>query len=589
MKLVIVESPNKISKIAHYLGSEYKVLASVGHIEDLAKTGEYNLGVDIKNGFKPKYILMEDKVQVLNNILKEAMNAEQIILATDLDREGEFISFSLQNRLIGCNKPIVRATFAEITKPALTKALANTRSIDTHLVAAQEARRVLDRIVGFMASPYVSNVLQQRALSAGRVQSVIVRLVADREKEIKAFVPETYWNAQLNLSDGTDEFAVRLDRKITDEKDAKAMKALLSNSPTFTVIDVQSKLDKKNPPPPLITSSMLQACIKDLKFPADKVTKIAQKLFEEGLITYIRTDSPSLSDDALKMLDKYYAEHNIPHPKKHYVYKAKGENAQEAHEAIRVTNVDTLPSHKHSFNNEDERRVYEVVWKYTVACQANPAIWDTLKVVVQLDGTKETFVATGKALKDKGYLEILGIGSDAKIDIPNLKKGQKLTTIAKSEKVQEQKTKPPARWNTISLLQQLENRSIGRPSTLSSLLTRINDKNYVVVDKEVYNVSDLGAKVADMLSTNFKFMDYDFTAKMEQELDLIAAGKKTYIEVVSAFFTEFREQLEKAYKAGGVHTCPHCGSAMVRRTGKFGDFLGCTGYPKCKHLENIQQ
>jgi DNA topoisomerase-1 len=585
MKLVIVESPGKIDSIQKYLGPDYKVLASVGHIVELAKTGEYNLGVDLKKKFETKYVLMQDKVKVLANIMDWTEKCDEVILATDLDQEGEFISYAIYERIKDCGKPISRAVFKEITKKGIAEGMKNIGQINMNQVRAQEARRVLDRIVGFMASPYLSNVFEQKGLSAGRVQSIIVRLVSDKDKEIKAFKPETYWTAQANLTDCTTPFQVKLNRKITEESDAKAVKASLAQAKSFTVIDVQSKIEKKNPPPPLITLTLLQACIRELNFAEDKITKIAQKLYEEGLVTYIRTDAPAISEDALKMLDKYYDDNKIKHPKKHFVYSAV-EGSQGAHECIRPSNVEILPTDKTQFTTEDDRKVYDVIWRHFVSCQAEPISYSTLKVVLQLDGTKETFVATGKAIKDKGYLAIMGGGSDAKIDIPNLTKGQVLNIVPKSDAVDKKATKPPPRYNKDTMLDYLKNKSIGRPSSIANLLSKVNDRNYVEMDKNVYKPTELGSKVIDDLVKHFKFMDYDFTARMEVAVDEIKDGKKTYYEVVSSFFKEFKEQLDKAYQDQNTPICPDCGKTLIKRQNKSSGehFWGCSGFPKCRKV-----
>ena len=587
--LVIVESPTKAEKIQSYLGEDYIVIATKGHIADLAKNGDYNLGIDLDKEYKPRYITSDDRVDILKEIVYAIKKCDDIVLCSDPDREGEAISYHVYNRIVDYNKPIKRAVFHEITKKAIQKAISESRDLDMNLIRAQEARRVLDRIVGFMASPYVCRTFDTKKLSAGRVQSVVTRLVVDKEKEILNFKPETYWTAQVTLTDKKSNFIAKYENKITSQKEADDIKSKLTGNnfdSVFEVIDVIDKEEKRNPPAPLITSSLQQVMSKQYKFSADKTAKVSQALFEAGYITYIRTDSPSISEDALQELRTYLKDNNLSHPAKPFRYESKG-NAQEAHECIRPTDITLSPSNNFAMTDPDEKLLYEVVWKYFVACQMTPAVYNTLKVSLREKVSNTLVKASGKALKDSGYMTVLGVSDDSKIDIPQLTKGQVVYLTKNGVLVEKKQTKPPARFNEATLLKTLEVAGIGRPSTYASLLTKINDRNYVEKKNEVYYPTELGTKVVDNLKAKFKFMDYDFTSKLEDRLDLIAAGKITYLETVDLFFKQFKVELNKAYTDSGYNICDKCDSPMVVRKSKTGDFLGCSNFPNCRNLRKI--
>jgi DNA topoisomerase-1 len=586
--LVIVESPAKASKIQGYLGKDYVVLASKGHITDLAKGGRFGLGVDIDKNFHPHYVLMEDKVDTLDVLINAAKKCDQIFVASDPDREGEAIAWHLAQRLADLEKPIKRMVFNEIKKAKLLKAVKEVRDIDMDLFHSQEARRILDRLVGFMASPFLMNFFGPK-LSAGRVQSVVTRMVIDREREIEAFVPEEFWTVQVILSkDGKTGFATKFNGRPTNEKDALAVKKTLSTDP-YVVSEVTSNEEAKYPQPPLVTSTLQRIMSKEHGFSADRTMKAAQSLYESGYCTYIRTDSVRVSDEALTEVRQWLTDNKHSVPAKAYAYKNR-DAAQDAHECIRPSDLTLVPNDNYAMADPDEKLVYEVIWKQFVASQMMPAIYDTLKVTAHLQSDKKQEVkASGKALKTKGFLEILGIQDDSKIEIPLLNVGDVLKLFGKIPVQLEKKaTQPPPRYSEDKLIKELVNKNIGRPATYAELLSKITARNYVEKKGSVFHATDLGKKITDELLQFFTFMDYDYTAKMEQQLDEIESGKVNHVDMLKKFFPEFKKELDKAYLQHGATMCPKCGSPMSVRTTKTGDkFLGCSGYPKCKNTINL--
>lgn len=585
--LVIVESPAKAEKIQTYLGKDFVVLASKGHITDLAKGGKFGLGVDVENDFKPRYVLMEDKIETLDRLLAASKKVDQIFVASDPDREGEAIAWHLAQRLADTGKPIKRMVFNEIKKAKLQQAVKDVRDIDMDLFHSQEARRILDRLVGFMASPFLMNFFGPK-LSAGRVQSVVTRMVIDREREIETFVPETFWTIQVILSkDGKTEFATKYSGRPTDEKTAMAAKAALSGK-SYIVSEVASMEEAKYPQPPLVTSTLQRIMSKEHGISADRTMKAAQGLYEAGYCTYIRTDSVRVGDDALQEVRDWLTTNKHPIPKKAPVYKNK-DAAQDAHECIRPSDLTLQPGNNFAIIDPDEKLVYETVWKHFVASQMTPAIYDTLKVTANAVGDKTAEVkASGKALKSKGFLEILGITDDSKIEIPNLSVGDTLKLTGKIPVQMEKKsTQPPPRYSEDKLIKELVNKNIGRPATYAELLSKITARLYVEKKGQVFHATDLGKKITDELRQFFTFMDYDYTAKMEQQLDEVESGKVNHIDMLKKFFPEFQKELNKAYLGHGATMCPKCGSPMSVRTTKTGKFLGCSGYPKCRHTVNI--
>lgn len=589
--LVIVESPAKAANIQTYLGKDYIVLASKGHITELAKGGRFGLGVDIENQFRPHYVLMEDKVDTLDALINAAKTCDQILIASDPDREGEAIAWHLSQRLADVGIPIKRVVFNEIKKALVQKAVKSPRDVDLNLFHSQEARRILNRLVGFMASPFLMNFFGPK-LSAGRVQSVVTRMVIDREREIEAFIPEEFWTIGVNLSkDGKTGFDTKYSGRPTDAASAEAMRAkLAAKNAQFTVSSVISDEESKGPHAPLVTSTLQRVCSKEHGLSADQTMKAAQVLYESGYCTYIRTDSVRVGDEALAEVRQWISDNKHPLPKKANTYKNK-DASQDAHECIRPSDLTLLPNSNYAIIDPTEKIVYEAIWKHFVASQMMPAVYDTLKVTAHVTGDKTAEVKTsGKALKSKGYLEIMGINDDSKIDIPTLAVGDILTHIGKSPvKMEKKQTQPPPRFSEEKLIKELDTRNIGRPATYAELLSKITARNYVEKKGVVFHATDLGKQITDELSQFFTFMDYNYTAKMEQQLDEIESGKVNHIDMLKKFYPEFKKELDTAYLKHGGTLCDKCGSPMSTRTvAKTGDkFLACSAFPKCRNTKNI--
>lgn len=574
--LVIVESPSKGRTIQKYLGDDYIVLASYGHIADLAKGGKHGLGVDIDRKFKPKYVMLEDKVKVVQDLIEAAEKADKILLFSDRDLEGESIAWHIKQRLALLNKPIARITAGEITKKGIEQAINSPREIDLKLFKAQEARRILDRIVGFMVSPFLINCYGNgETLSAGRVQSVAVRMVVDREREIETFKPEEYWNISGQFSFNGQKFAAKLADKLpTEKKAAEAIKRIESVN-DFVIAKIRAQKKSEKPFPPLTTAKLQQNAAKRFSMPPDRVMQIAQSLYENGYLTYIRTDSTRVSDDAIKSARKWLKDNAFDLPKFGSIYAAK-DTAQDAHECVRPTSVFAHPDS--SLLAGEEQSVYRMVWQYFVASQMNPAIWNTLSIeMTSKSDPSLIFKVSGKALEYKGYLEIFGGADLSKIDLPSLQKGDKISLLATSK---EQKfTQPPPRYNEASINEELETKQIGRPSTFAEIINKITSRNYVEKKGATYRPTELGRKITDILVKLFPFMDYGYTKDLEQKLDDIALGKLDQVQMLNEFFFPFKEQLNSAYIANGSDIC-RCGSPMVIRTNsKTGQkFLACSNY-----------
>lgn len=590
--LVIVESPSKAKKIQEYLGKSYTVMASKGHIADLAKGGKFGLGIDIDNKFKPRYVLMDDKIDLLDQMLEACEKHDQILLASDPDREGEAIAWHLAQRIGDCRKPIKRVEFKEITKKGIQSGIKNPRDININLFHSQEARRILDRIVGFMASPFLMNFFGPK-LSAGRVQSVATKMIVDREQEITDFTPEEYWVIKSNLTkDDKVAFWAKYDPKVSNKTDADAVKAILqgqSFDTKYIVKEVDSSEEAKKSPPPLVTSSLQRIMAKSFGFAADRTMKAAQSLYENGYVTYIRTDSVRVEPDALKDVRDWLTSNGYKVPSKPNLHKNKNET-QDAHECIRPTDIN-IGINSPEIASPDEKKVYELIWKYFVASQMQPAIYDTLKVSINVKGEKaHVLKASGKALKSLGFLEIMGVSDDSKIDIPSLNVGDELHLLDKNSVTAEKKmTQPPPRYSDDTLLKSLEVKNIGRPATYAEILSKIASRNYVEKRGNTYYPTDLGMQITNTLSKFFTFMKYEYTAEMEEKLDTIEQGKLDHIEMLEKFYAPFKSELDKAYANYGCPPCEKCNSPMAVRTSKAGEkFLGCTGYPKCKNTKPFE-
>lgn len=612
MKIVIVESPAKGRTIQNFLGRNFKVLASFGHVRDLPKN---DLGVDLENNFLPQYVIPPKARKVIKFLKEEIIKADTLYLATDYDREGEAIAWhvlkaiNLEKILIKNRKlKTYRITFHEITKPAILAAVEHPKQINHFLVDAQQARRVLDRIVGYKLSPFLWKKVAQ-GLSAGRVQSVAVRLVVEKEREIKKFQPKEYWRIEalfhpkdrppeifkaiFNEKDGK-----KIDKlAIANEKEAqKIFNALLGAE--YQVANIQTEEKKRFPSPPFTTSTLQQEAARDLGFSAKKTMFIAQKLYEKGLITYMRTDSWQVSVSALKQArkvieDSFGQNYLPPQPR---IYKTKIRGAQEAHEAIRPTNL----RQKKISDQGEEERLYRLIWQRMIASQMKEAILEErkIKITPSKDNQKTSyaFEAVSTKIKFEGFLKVFRLeGKDLKSSaIPKLvlKEPLKIKDLQKHQYF----TEPPLRYSEGTLIRELEKRGIGRPSTYAPTLTTVVERGYVEKVQDKLIPKEIGEIVIDILCEHFpEIVDYDFTAKMEADLDEIALGKFKWQDVLKKFYDPFAKNL--AYKMEAVSkkvkieetdkVCPQCGKKLQIRLGRYGKFLACSGFPECKYTQPL--
>ncbi|PIU40755.1 MAG: DNA topoisomerase I [Candidatus Omnitrophica bacterium CG07_land_8_20_14_0_80_50_8] len=604
--LVIVESPAKCKTILKYLGNNFEVTASMGHVIDLPKS---KMGIDIEHNFEPQYIVVKDRKKTLADLKKKAKNKEEIYLACDPDREGEAIGWHLQNAL-GKGKKVARVIFNEITKSAVLEAFKHPSTIDMDLVGAQQARRVLDRLVGYSLSPLLWQKVG-RGLSAGRVQSVALRLVVDREREIKAFVPEEYWSIEAELKKQKGQypsFTARLEKTLdvkTEIKDAPSAKKLYDHIKKcpFTVKEIKQQKKKRNPYPPYTTSKLQQAGYNVLRFPASKTMRIAQTLYEGvelgsegsvGLITYMRTDSVRISESALKeirgLILRDYGQDYLPEQPNSY--KAK-KQAQEAHEAIRPTQVMRLPKAIEPYLTSDQARLYSLIWQQAVSSQMRPAL--IAQVTADISAGEHLFRASGSRLEFKGCLAVQEKLEEPDQPLPPLD-AQETLDLLKLE-TQQHFTKPAGRFTDASLVKALEEKGIGRPSTYAPIIQTLTGRDYIRRDGGSLVPSELGILVTDLLVQYFsKVLDYEFTAKMEENLDLVEEGKARWIEVVREFYHLFSGQLEYAKTTMQTvkraveatdEVCDLCGKPMVIKWGRRGKFMSCSGWPACRNAKSI--
>lgn len=584
--LIIVESPAKAATIQKYIGDDYIVEATMGHMVDLGKGGSKGIGIDVNNNFKPYYVIMKDKISLLDSIIQSAGKSDEILIATDPDREGEAMAFHLQTRLETTGKPISRVEFVEISKAGVKAGIANRRPVNINLFRSQEARRILDRIVGFMVSPYLINYYGPN-LSAGRVQSVAVRMIADREKEIDVFNPEEFWNISAKFSSQNNEtFFAKFSLKPTNKDNANTMVDMLKKQ-EFYVSSVSNQKKKEKPPTPMTTAALQQYMARKFSFEPDRTMKSAQNLYENGYCTYIRTDSPRASDEAITAVRDWITENKFEIPKKPNEYEAKS-SAQDAHECIRPTNVKNTP--ENSIFSGDDKEVYKAIWQHFVASQMNPAVWNTLHVTIRSRLVPRlTFTASGKALDYKGYLEIFGPIDPGKIEIPNL---AEYDIVILSDIKSEQKfTQPPPRYNNDTILKELEKRQIGRPATYAEIIKKISSRHYVEKNGSTYRPTDLGKKITNILVDLFPFMEYEYTANMEKQLDEIAAGNINSVSMLKEFFIPFKKKLDEAYRSSGGTICDKCGSPMLVRTNSKDQtkFVACSSYPKCRNTKPFNE
>ncbi len=612
--LIIVESPTKTKTIQSILGDEYDVVASMGHVRDLPAA---KLNVDVKNDFEPKYAVIKGKEKLVKELKDSVKNYDKIFLATDPDREGEAISWHLATLLDLDMTEKNRVTFNEITRTGIEEGMANPHKIDMDLVNAQQARRILDRLVGYRISPFVSQKIR-RGLSAGRVQSVAVRLIVDRENKIKAFVPEEYWSidAKFNPPSSRKVFAAAL---VSDEKgkveiaSKEQADALLSrlDGAAFTVDSVKKGTRRKQPAPPFITSTLQQDASRRLNFQTRRTMKVAQELYEGvniqgkqvGLITYMRTDSLRISEEARAAAASYiesnYGKQYLPDKPRYFKSKS---NAQDAHEAIRPTNIALTPDEVRGSLTSDQYKLYKLIWQRFLASMMAACVQNTMKVEIKAvkDGADGflTFSASGYSVKFDGFTNLYDTDDEkAGAQLPDLKAGDvlKLKELAGNQHF----TQPPARYTEASLVKELEENGIGRPSTYAAIISTILNREYIVRDGKTLKPTELGEATTSLLEKQFpKIVNTKFTAGMESSLDDIAEGDMEYVALLRDFYDDLEATLKKA-KADmdGVKIqleedktdipCDKCGRLMVIKTGRFGRFLACPGYPDCKNTKPL--
>ena len=605
-KLVIVESPAKANTIKKYLGNKSKVVASMGHIRDLPKS---KLGINIENNFEPEYINIRGKAKLINSLKKDAKNAKKVYLATDPDREGEAIAWHLAYILGIDENSTCRVTFNEITKDAVKKGINNPRKIDLNLTDAQQARRVLDRIVGYKISPVLWKKVK-RGLSAGRVHSVAVRLIVEREEEIEKFIPEEYWNINLKASDKKTKtifnckFIGKSGKKIElhskDEVDS-ILKDL--ERAKYKVVDVKKGERKRNPAPPFTTSTLQQDASRKLNFAIKKTMSIAQGLYEgvklpeygsTGLITYMRTDSTRISNEAREAAKEYIVKTYGENFYENRFYRTKSD-AQDAHEAIRPSHIELTPDLIKDSLTSDQYKLYKLIYNRFMASQMAAAIYDT--VTVAIDANDYNFRANGQTMKFKGYMSLY-VENEEKEEfekIPELEVGEE---VKKEELESKQSfTEPPARYTEATLVKTLEEKGIGRPSTYAPTITTILTRRYIEKVQKQLIPTDLGKIVNKLLIENFgDIINVEFTAKMEEEFDKVAEGTEKWKKVISEFYTPFEQIVEKVekelehvkleYEVSDV-PCEKCGRMMVIKYGRYGKFLACPGYPECQNAKPI--
>lgn len=616
--LLIVESPSKAKTLKKYLGKDFEILASYGHVRDLVpKQG----AVDTANDFSMKYELIARNSKHVDAIAKAVKDADNIYLATDPDREGEAIAWHLaeilKSKKLLKSKVLKRVVFHEITQSAVLAAVANPREIQMDMVNAQQARRALDYLVGFNLSPLLWRKIR-RGLSAGRVQSPALRLIVERELEIEKFQTQEYWSIHLDSHKGRQKFNAKLfqykGEKLTQfsvtnsEQQAAMVTGLLqSGDGKATVTQVEKKRKQRVAAPPFTTSTLQQEAVRKLGFTTDRAMKVAQQLYEgidiggtaTGLITYMRTDSVNLAQEALEEIRNYIANNFDADylPKTALSYKNKSKNAQEAHEAIRPTSIQRSPQEIRQYLSADQIKLYEMIWKRTLASQMSAAKFDTVSLDLAVGGEKNLFRATGQTMVFPGYIAVYQEDQDdseeeGETKLPPLEKGEQvpIDQICGEQHF----TQPPPRYSEASLVKALEEYGIGRPSTYASIISTLQAREYALLDKKRFYPTDVGRVVNKFLTEHFtRYVNYDFTAQLEDELDLISTGKREWIPVLDAFWTDFSQQLEqkKDVDRPGVEileeACPKCGKPLTARLGKRGKFIGCSAYPECDYTRNM--
>lgn len=611
-KLVIVESPSKAKTIQKYLGNGYEVIASMGHVRDLPKS---RLSVDVKNDFTPKYSIIKGKEKTVKELKEAAKKADTVYLATDPDREGEAISWHLAH-ILGLEETAVdRVTFNEITKHGVQEGMENPRTIDMDLVNAQQARRILDRLVGYTLSPFLAKTIR-RGLSAGRVQSVSVRMIVDREEEIRAFVPQEYWSidARMSAPPSRAVFAAAFygdekgEIKVESKEQSDKILAELEQA-EFTVAAVKKGKKNRSPAPPFITSTLQQEASRKLGFQARRTMKAAQELYEGveiegmgsvGLITYMRTDSLRISDDAIGQAADYIENRwgKKYTPAKTRRFKSRA-NAQDGHEAIRPTTISLAPEEIKTSLTGDQFKLYKLIWERFLACQMANCVLNTTQATIQAGSY--LFKASGFNVQFDGFTVLYEESREdeekAGKDLPNLEEG--MTLKVKELKGNQHFTQPPARYTEASLIKTLEENGIGRPSTYAATISTITGREYVTREGKAFKPTELGEVITKLMKEKFpKIVNTKFTASVENELDAVQRGDEEWVQVLHKFYTEFEKTVQRAKEEmDGVkiklksdetdEVCDKCGKPMVVKYGRFGRFLACSGYPDCKNVKKI--
>ena len=597
--LVIVESPAKCKTIEKYLGSDYKVVSSKGHIRDLATTGKFGLGVDVENDFKPNYVIIKGKTKDVNNLKKEVNSADTVYLATDPDREGETISWHIYDEIKIPDEKYKRVVFNEITKDVVLNSINNPGKIDMNLVKSGETRRILDRIIGFR----LSKLMQRKTggKSAGRVQSVALKLIVDREREIRAFVPREYWTIEADFSSFKAILEKYHGKEIEIPNEVAADEILDKLSRSFKIESVTEKEKNKAAREVFKTSTLQQLASTKLNFAPSKTMKIAQQLYEGvdlgnetvGLITYMRTDSVRISEsfvaETYKFIKGNYGEDYVGYVK----MGKKSENMQDAHEGIRPTSILRTPESVKAYLSNDEYKLYRLIYIRALASLMKDA--KTLATTVILENNGYTFKATGSVLKFDGYLKVYGEFEDSEdVILPDFKNYKSdVITADKIDKIQHF-TKPAPRYTESSLIKEMESLGIGRPSTYATIVATIKDRGYVILKDKKFEPTEIGIDTTDKLQEFFSgIVNVEYTANMEQDLDEIAEAKKDNIKVLHEFYDEFEPLVEKAFKemekkapVSTGEVCPECGGDLVIRKGKYGEFVACSNYPTCKYIKN---
>lgn len=600
--LVIVESPSKSKTIEKYLGSDYKVVSSKGHIRDLATKGKYGLGVEIENNFLPTYEIIKGKKKMVTDLKKEIKSADKVYLATDPDREGEAISWHLKDELNIKDNDYERVVFNEITKDTVINAFNHARKIDEDLVHSQESRRILDRIIGFRLSKLMQS--KTGGKSAGRVQSVALKLIVDREREILSFIKEEYWSLTAKFNEFDAELEKYKDKKVEIHNELEADEILNKLSNNFKIESAEKKDKKKQSRPPFITSTLQQEASTKLGFSAKKTMTLAQKLYEGvdlenetvGLITYMRTDSIRLSDDFIKQTYKFietkYGKEYLGMAKK----SKKTENVQDAHEAIRPTSINRTPESVKTYLSADEFKLYSMIYKRALASLMKDAVATQTSAV--LDNNDYKFKVTGSVIKFDGYLKVYGDYEDKEEKIIPPLDTYKSGVLISNDIIKEQHfTKPKPRYTEAKLIKEMEELGIGRPSTYAKTMETLIERGYAKLVEKKFEPTEVGIEITDKLQEYFSnLINVKYTAKMENDLDKIAEGNLIWYNLLNEFYKEFEPMLDNAFEnmekkpvEETGEMCPNCNSPLVIRNGKFGKFTACSNYPTCKYIKKEER